>query len=126
MIIVLSPAKTLDFKTLPTIADHTQPEFIDDAQALVDMLREFTPLELARLMHVSDALAALNATRYAEWAPPMTPVNAKQAVLAFNGDVYEGLAAATLSPAALRFAQGRLRILSGLYGVLRPLDLIAP
>lgn len=126
MIIVLSPAKTLDFTTPPTLADHSQPEFLDAAQELVEVLRAFSPAELAGLMRISDPLAVLNATRYAEWARPLTPDNAKQALLAFNGDVYEGLAAATLSPAALHFAQGRLRILSGLYGVLRPLDLIAP
>ena len=88
MIIVLSPAKTLDFLTPPRVAEHTQPDFIAEAQALVDVLRKFTPLELARLMRLSDPLAALNATRYAEWELPFTTTNAKQAVLAFNGDVY--------------------------------------
>ncbi len=126
MIVVLSPAKTLDFTTPVTFAEHTQPQFIEPAEALVERLRSLSPAELAGLMKISDPLAVLNATRYADWQRPFTPDNAKQAVLAFNGDVYTGLAATTLSPAALRFAQDHLRILSGLYGVLRPLDLIAP
>ncbi len=126
MIILLSPAKTLDFTTPPPIAEFSQPEFVGQSQLLVKRLRGLSPAELGRLMHVSDALAALNATRYAEWALPFNPDNAKPALFAFNGDVYDGLAAATLSPAALRYAQGHLRILSGLYGLLRPLDLIQP
>ena len=126
MIIVLSPAKTLDFETPTTLAEHTQPAFLDQSQMLIKRLRQLSPLELSQLMTISDPLAALNATRYANWKKPFTPENAKQAVLAFNGDVYEGLDAATLSPAALQFAQDHLRVLSGLYGVLRPLDLMQP
>ena len=126
MIVVLSPAKSLDFTTPPSIAEHTQPQFLGSAQVLVEQLRRLSPAELAGLMRISDPLAVLNATRYADWQQPFTPDNAKQAVLAFNGDVYTGLAATTLTPAALHFAQDHLRILSGLYGVLRPLDLIAP
>ncbi len=126
MIIVISPAKTLDFATPPTLATATQPDFLDQSQLLIERLRALSPLEIGRLMGISDKLAVLNATRYADWAPPFRPDNAKQAVLAFNGDVYEGLDAATLTPADLRFAQGHLRILSGLYGVLRPLDLMQP
>ena len=126
MIVVLSPAKSLDFVTPPVVPSHTQPGFLDQSQLLIDRLREFSPLELSQLMGISDPLAVLNATRYREWRLPLTPDNAKQAVLAFNGDVYEGLAATTLSPADLDFAQHHLRILSGLYGLLRPLDLIAP
>jgi cytoplasmic iron level regulating protein YaaA (DUF328/UPF0246 family) len=125
MIVVLSPAKSLDFVTPPVVSSHTQPGFLDQSQLLIDRLREFSPLELSQLMGISDSLAALNATRFREWQLPFTPDNAKQAVLAFNGDVYEGLAATTLSPADLDFAQHHLRILSGLYGLLRPLDLIA-
>jgi len=124
VIIVLSPAKSLDFETPPTLADATQPLFLDRAQLLIKRLRKMSPRALGKLMGISDQLAALNATRYADWATPFTAENAKQAVLAFNGDVYEGLDASTLAPADLRFAQGHLRILSGLYGVLRPLDLM--
>ena len=126
MIIVLSPAKSLDFKTPARLATHTLPAFLDQSQLLIERLRTFSPLEISQLMGISDSLAALNSTRYAEWAQPFTSANAKQALLAFNGDVYEGLDAATLSTADLKFAQGHLRILSGLYGVLRPLDLMQP
>jgi uncharacterized protein len=126
MIVVLSPAKSLDFATPPVVSKHTQPGFLEESQLLIDRLRELSPLELSALMGISDQLAALNATRFREWRLPLTPDNAKQAVLAFNGDVYEGLAAPTLSPADLDFAQHHLRILSGLYGLLRPLDLISP
>ena len=124
MIVVLSPAKSLDFVTPPVVSSYTLPDFLAESQLLIDRLREFSPLELSQLMGISDSLAALNATRYREWRLPLTPDNAKQAVLAFNGDVYEGLDAATLSAAELKFAQGHLRILSGLYGLLRPLDLM--
>lgn len=124
MIFVLSPAKTLDYLTPPTVDCHTQPIFLDESQILIDHLRKLSPLELGKLMKISDQLAVLNATRYADWHRPFSPANAKQAVLAFNGDVYEGLNAVTLSPADLQFAQDRLRILSGLYGLLRPLDLM--
>jgi cytoplasmic iron level regulating protein YaaA (DUF328/UPF0246 family) len=124
MIVVLSPAKSLDFTTPPTVAAHTQPDFLDQSQVLVDRLRQLPPPAISELMGVSDALAVLNAERYASWRLPFTPENAKQAILAFNGDVYEGLNAPTLSPAALDFAQSHVRILSGLYGVLRPLDLM--
>ena len=126
MIVVLSPAKSLDFTSPPAVATHTQPCFLEESQLLIDRLREFSPLEIGRLMGISDQLAALNATRYRDWQLPFSPDSAKQAVLAFNGDVYEGLSAATLSPDDLDFAQDHLRILSGLYGLMRPLDLIAP
>ena len=126
MIIVLSPAKTLDFATPAPVADFTQPEFLAQAQLLVKRLRGFSPAELGQLMRISEPLAVLNANRYADWAAPFCPDNAKPALFAFNGDVYDGLSATTLSKAALRFAQGHLRILSGLYGLLRPLDLILP
>lgn len=126
MIFVISPAKSLDFDTPPVTAEYTQPGFLTRSAVLVQRLRELSPAELSRLMDISDALAVLNVTRYAEWAPPFTPANAKQALLAFNGDVYEGLDAASLSPAGLAWCQQHLRILSGLYGLLRPLDLIQP
>jgi cytoplasmic iron level regulating protein YaaA (DUF328/UPF0246 family) len=124
MIIVLSPAKSLDFSEPSIPVTATQPAFLPQSERLVEQLRRFSPLELSQLMGISDQLAVLNAQRYAEWTLPFTPVNAKPAVLAFNGDVYEGLDANTLTPADLRFAQQHLRILSGLYGLLRPLDLI--
>lgn len=124
MIFVLSPAKALDYETPPTVAKHTQPEHLDAAAELIDILRERSPAEVARLMSLSDKLAALNVARYQEWSRPFSPDNAKQAVLAFNGDVYEGLDAPSLSEGDLDWAQQHLRILSGLYGVLRPLDLM--
>ncbi|MBS0552982.1 MAG: peroxide stress protein YaaA [Proteobacteria bacterium] len=126
MILVISPAKALDFETAPTTAVHTQPDFLDDAQALIEILRERSPAEIAELMSLSDPLATLNVARYASWSRPFDRENAKQAVLAFNGDVYEGLSATTLSDTDLAWAQDHLRILSGLYGVLRPLDLMQP
>ncbi|MEZ7911716.1 MAG: peroxide stress protein YaaA [Propionivibrio sp.] len=126
MLILLSPAKSLDFETPPHLHDHSQPDFLAESARLIGRLRELAPNELASLMGISDPLAELNVGRYAAWSTPFTPANAKPAVLAFNGDVYEGLDAGTLSAADLLFAQDRVRILSGLYGVLRPLDLIQP
>ena len=126
MLILLSPAKSLDFETPPHLHDHSQPDFLAESARLIGRLRELAPNELASLMGISDPLAELNVGRYAAWSTPFTPANAKPAVLAFNGDVYEGLDAGTLSAADLLYAQDRVRILSGLYGVLRPLDLIQP
>jgi len=126
MLIVLSPAKSLDFDT-PAVTDtHTLPEFIPEAARLIERLRELSPAQIASLMSISDPLALLNHGRYADWSKKFTRKNAKQAVLAFNGDVYEGLDAATLAPDGLDYLQKHLRILSGLYGVLRPLDLMQP
>lgn len=126
MILVLSPAKTLDFETPPQVPDFTLPPYLDQSALLVERLRQMTPADLSRLMGISDALAALNTARFQEWSPEMGPEAAKQAILAFNGDVYEGLAAAALSPEDLAWAQDHVRILSGLYGLLRPLDRIRP
>ncbi|MFZ2855045.1 MAG: peroxide stress protein YaaA [Rhodocyclaceae bacterium] len=126
MIIVLSPAKSLDFTTPASVAEYSQPGFLADSQELIVQLRTLSPVEVGRLMNISDQLAVLNATRYADWTLPFSAGNAKQALLAFNGDVYEGLDAASLGAADLEFAQAHLRILSGLYGVLRPLDLMQP
>ena len=126
MIIVLSPAKTLDFETPAKTAHRSQPSFLDESAALIDRLRKVSTDDLAGLMSLSPALAELNVERYQTWSRPFNVRNAKQAVLAFNGDVYEGLDAASLDEAALNWAQSHLRILSGLYGVLRPLDLIQP
>lgn len=124
MLYVISPAKNLDYETPATTAEYTLPELMEDAQELAKVCVELTPADLSSLMGISDKLAGLNAARFTEWHPDFTPDNAKQAVLAFNGDVYTGLQAPELSEAELQYAQSHLRILSGLYGVLRPLDLM--
>ncbi|MBP0628641.1 MULTISPECIES: peroxide stress protein YaaA [unclassified Cupriavidus] len=126
MLIVLSPAKSLDYETPPRIKTHTLPRFIDRSATLIERLRKLAPQDVGALMDISDKLAVLNVTRYAEWSPEFTAANSKQAVLAFNGDVYDGLDAKTLTAEDLGFAQKHLRILSGLYGVLRPLDWMQP
>ena len=127
MLFLLSPAKSLDYDSpLPAGLPHSQPQFIPDAARLIDVLRTRSPQDIASLMSISDPLAALNVARYGAWSPRFTPENARQAVMAFNGDVYEGLQAATLSLPDLDWAQQHLAILSGLYGVLRPLDLMQP
>ncbi|WP_107850794.1 peroxide stress protein YaaA [Oceanimonas marisflavi] len=126
MLIVVSPAKTLDYDTPPVIADYTQPELLEHSAELIERARKLTPAEIGKLMKISDKLAGLNAARFADWQPEFTPDNAKQALLAFKGDVYTGLDAETLSRDDFAFAQQHLRMLSGLYGVLRPLDLMQP
>ncbi|CAD5108488.1 peroxide stress protein YaaA [Zestomonas carbonaria] len=126
MLMVISPAKTLDYETPPATSRYTQPEYLDHSQELITQLRELTPLQIGELMHLSDKLAGLNAARYASWHPQFTPDNAKQALLAFKGDVYTGLHAEDFSEDDFDFAQRHLRMLSGLYGVLRPLDLMQP
>ncbi|WP_404375861.1 peroxide stress protein YaaA [Vreelandella aquamarina] len=126
MLSVISPAKTLDFETPSTTDDVTQPDFLDQSQPLIDILRGYSPQQLSDLMGISDKLAGLNAARFADWQPPFSLENAKPAVQAFQGDVYTGLEAETFSDADNQFAQQHLRILSGLYGLLRPLDLIQP
>ncbi len=126
MIFVISPAKALDFETPPVLDSHTRPDYLQEAEELIGILRRKSPVEVADLMKLSDQLAALNVARYESWSTPFTADNAKQAVLAFNGDVYEGLDATTLSREEFDWAQRHLRILSGLYGLLRPLDLIQP
>lgn len=126
MLIVLSPAKALDYETPAVIADHTEPRFLDDSETLIKLLKKLTPAKVSELMDLSDKLSALNVARYAAWSRPMTTEHAKQAVLAFDGDVYAGLQAPTLDRDGLLYAQQHVRILSGLYGVLRPLDLMAP
>lgn len=126
MLFVISPAKSLDYATPPHIPTFSQPAFAERGLPLIERLRGLSPLQVSQLMDISDKLAVLNVGRYAEWAPEHMPAVAKPAVLAFNGDVYEGLDASSLSAADLDWAQERLRILSGLYGLLRPLDLIRP
>jgi len=126
MLMVISPAKTLDFDTPPTTERFTQPQYLDHSQELITQLRELTPAQIGELMHLSDKLSGLNAARFGSWNPAFTPENAKQALLAFKGDVYTGLQAETLSEKQLSYAQDHLRMLSGLYGLLRPLDLMQP
>jgi len=126
MLSVISPAKSLDFETPATTAHHTQPDYLERSQELIEILRDYSPQRLSELMGISDKLAGLNAARFADWQPPFTPGNAKPAAQAFQGDVYQGLAADSFSDADNAFAQEHLRILSGLYGLLRPLDLIQP
>jgi cytoplasmic iron level regulating protein YaaA (DUF328/UPF0246 family) len=126
MLFLLSPAKTLDYDTPAHVATHTKPLFVKQSAELIEVLRQKTPAEIASLMGISDALAQLNAARYAAWSPRFTAGNSKQAVLAFNGDVYEGLDARSLSAEQLDWAQQHLVILSGLYGALRPLDWMQP
>lgn len=126
MLSVISPAKKLDFDTPATQTLHTQPDSLDRSRELIEILRGYSPQRLSELMGISDKLAGLNAARYAEWHIPFTPDNAKPAAQAFRGDVYVGLEAETFSDSENAFAQEHLRILSGLYGLLRPLDLIQP
>lgn len=126
MLFLLSPAKSLDYDPPASSVPHTQPLFVPQSTALIDVLKQKTPVQIAELMHLSDALAGLNVARYESWVPKSTRHNAKQAVLAFNGDVYEGLDAKSLPADALTWAQDHVCILSGLYGVLRPLDLMQP
>ena len=126
MLIIISPAKTLDYETPPRTKRHTTPRFLDHSQRLVNILRHYSALDLAELMHLSIKLAELNFDRYHDWHPQFTPENAKQAVLAMKGDVYTGLDAESFAEEDFTFAQEHLRILSGLYGVLRPLDLMQP
>jgi uncharacterized protein len=126
MIVVLSPAKSLDYESPLSIDKHSQPQFVKQASELINELRPMSPAQLSDLMSISDNLAVLNAMRYEQWSEKFTRKNARPAVLAFNGDVYDGLSASTLSGQDIDFAQKHIRILSGLYGILRPLDLMQP
>lgn len=126
MLFLLSPAKKLDYDTPVHIEQHTQPLFVDQAAGLIKVLKKLSASEVSDLMSLSPALAELNVNRYGAWTTKFTQHNSRQAVLAFNGDVYEGLQAGSLSAARLEWAQEHVAILSGLYGVLRPLDLMQP
>jgi len=126
MLTVISPAKTLDYDTPPVTERFTLPLHLDHSQELIEQLRAMSPAQISELMHLSDKLAGLNAARFGSWTPAFTPENAKQALLAFKGDVYTGLDAQTLTEDDLSYAQDHLRMLSGLYGLLRPLDLMQP
>ncbi|QGY42879.1 peroxide stress protein YaaA [Maribellus comscasis] len=124
MLIVVSPAKSLDFETPATVTSYSIPDLLEQSEKLIGKLKKMSPGQLSRLMNISKDLGELNYQRYQNWNLPFNTENAKQAVLAFNGDVYQGLSAATLAEEKLELAQKRMRILSGLYGVLKPLDLI--
>ncbi len=126
MLALISPAKKLDFETNASIDTHTQPILLDRAEKLAARARQLSRAALARTMKLSDALTELNYQRFQAFKTPFSLANAKQAALVFNGDTYVGLDAKTLSEEDLIFAQDHLRILSGLYGLLRPLDLIQP
>lgn len=126
MLVLLSPAKKLDYDSPVRTALHTQPLFVDQASDLINVLKRKSASEIAGLMGLSDTLAQLNAQRYAAWTPHFDQTNARQALLAFNGDVYAGLDAPALSDAKLKWAQDHVVLLSGLYGALRPLDLMQP
>lgn len=126
MLAVVSPAKNLDYESdLPEL-NVTQPRLLDNAEELVEVCRQLSPQQLGSLMKISDKLAGLNAARFEQWQRPFNEDNARPAMYAFNGDVYTGLEAASLNSEAIDTAQKQLRILSGLYGVLRPLDLMQP
>ena len=126
MLIVISPAKTLDYDTPPTTDANSIPDYLDHSQALINRARQYSALDIAEVMAVSMKIAELNFDRFEQWHTPFSPKNAKQSALAFKGDVYTGLQAETLDEDDFNFAQQHLRILSGLYGLLRPLDLMQP
>jgi len=124
MLTVISPAKTLDFITAPSTSKFSEPQHLAKSSQLIEIMRDKSAKQLSKLMRISPNLAELNTQRFAEWEPPFTPTNSKQAILAFKGDVYLGLEAEKYSQQDFNFAQKNLRILSGLYGLLKPLDLI--
>lgn len=126
MLFLLSPAKKLDYDSVISTQTHTQPLFAKEAAKLIKVLKEKSVEEVSALMDLSPALSKLNVDRYAAWKPSFSQANSRQAILAFNGDVYEGMDASTLSEKDLLWAQEHIAILSGLYGVLRPLDLMRP
>ena len=126
MLIVLSPAKSLDYKTPVKVKSPTLPEFVSESAKLIADLKKMAPQDVAKLMGLSDQLAVLNVGRYRDWSKKFTNENSKPAIYAFDGDVYDGFDAKSLNAKALDFAQKHVRILSGLYGALRPLDLMQP
>lgn len=124
MLILLSPAKIMDFKSAAHTSVHSQPEFLTEAEQLITLLRELSMEELSKLLDINSNLTLLNFDRIFNWHKPFSTENSKQAALVFDGEAYRGLSAKTLSEEELLYAQKHLRLLSGLYGVLRPLDLI--
>lgn len=126
MLIVISPAKSLDFKSPSPTGKYTIPGFLTESEKLMSKLKKMSPGQVSDLMGISAELGELNFQRFQTWSLPFNPENAKQALFAFNGDVYQGLDANSLAENEIEMAQSRLRILSGLYGVLKPLDLMQP
>ena len=126
MLAIISPAKTLDFETPSPEFAFSQPNLTAYSQLLIEICQKFSPAELASLMSISDKLASLNVARFARWQLEHNLQNSKAALFAFKGDVYTGLAAETLTPEQVQYAQIHLRMLSGLYGLLKPLDLMQP
>ena len=126
MLAIISPAKTLDFETPSPEFAFSQPNLTAYSQQLIEICQKFSPAELASLMSISDKLASLNVARFAQWQLEHNLQNSKAALFAFKGDVYTGLAAETLTPDQVQYAQVHLRMLSGLYGLLKPLDLMQP
>ena len=124
MLIVVSPAKSLDFTSKARTRRFTEPQYLEESTELVGQLQKLSPEDFSELMHISSDLGELNHGRYANWHTPFDLKNAKQALYAFKGDVYIGMEAEKFSTADINFAQKNLRILSGLYGLLRPLDLM--
>ena len=124
MLFVISPAKTLDFESSSLTEDFSKAVFQKEASELVDIMRGYSWSDLAKMMSVSEKIARLNVERFEEWQLPFTLQNAKQAVFAFKGDVYTGLAVETMAISGIDYLQQHLRILSGLYGLLKPLDLM--
>jgi len=124
MIFLISPAKSLDFESASLSDEYTQPDFLNESQQLIGVMREYDWPSIAGLMKVSENISKLNVQRFTDWCQPFDIQNAKQAVFAFNGDVYNGIAVETMKAEQLRYIQSNLRILSGLYGLLRPMDLI--
>ena len=124
MISIISPAKSLDFDNKAPISDFSLPLFLDESQKIVNVLKDYSPEDLSKLMNISKDLGLLNANRYQDYKTPFNPQNAKQAIFAFTGDVYKGLDATSLTSNAIHYAQTHFKILSGLYGILKPLDLI--
>ncbi|MDU8925235.1 peroxide stress protein YaaA [Pasteurellaceae bacterium LIM206] len=126
MLAIISPAKTLDYQSAVPKLAFSQPQLTRYSRQLIEICRALTPAEIGSLMSISDKLAGLNVARYAEWQPQHNEKNARAAIYAFKGDVYTGLAVESLTADDVRFAQRHLRILSGLYGLLKPLDLMQP
>ena len=124
MICILSPAKSLDFENKAPINRYSQSSFLNESQKIVDKLIEYSPSEISELMNISTDLGLLNANRYQNWKLPFDLNNAKQAIYAFTGDVYKGLDALSLNDDSINYAQSNLKLLSGLYGIIKPLDLI--
>ena len=126
MLILISPAKIQNFKPQEFITEYTKPYFMDEAKQLVELMRKLSPIELSKLLEINSNLSHLNIDRHLNWHRPFTLKNAKQAVLVFDGEVYRGLNAKTFSSEEIAYMQDHLRLFSGLYGILRPLDLIQP